>query len=111
MIWGSKYFPIDPDFNKKLQKHGEHSGHEVWGEVKPPEKLGIHGTKVAVDHDLCDGEATCVAVCPVNVFEMIKAHGHPVSEDKADPVKESECIDCMACEIQCPTKAIKVSSE
>lgn len=35
--------PIDPDFQKKLETSGDHSGHKIWGEVKPPEKLRIHG--------------------------------------------------------------------
>jgi len=30
---------------------GEHNAHKVRGDVKPPGKLGIHGTSVAVDHD------------------------------------------------------------
>ena len=42
--------PIDPEFSKKLNKNDQHNGHDVWGEVKPPEKLGVHGTNVAVDH-------------------------------------------------------------
>ena len=42
--------PIDPGFAKKLSKHG----HDVSGEVEPPEKLGIHGANVAVDHEESD---------------------------------------------------------
>jgi NAD-dependent dihydropyrimidine dehydrogenase PreA subunit len=103
--------PIDPEFTTKVMKHGQHNGHDVWGEVKPPEKLGIHGTTVAVDHDLCDGDATCAQVCPVNVFEMIDSPGHPTSNKKSDPVRESDCIYCMACETQCPPKAIKITQK
>ena len=62
--------PIDPDFMKK-SKVDTHNGHDVRGEVNPPKKLGIHGTQVAVDQDLCNGDAICVSVCPVSVFEMI----------------------------------------
>ena len=101
--------PIDPDFMNKLQKHGDHNEHTVWGEVKPPKQLWIHGTDVAVDHDLCDGDGVCVDVCPVNVFEMIDTPGHPLSEKKSDPIRESKCIFCLACEVQCPTEAIKVT--
>ena len=100
---------IDPDFSSKLKKDGEHSGHDVWGEVKPPEKLGIHGTNVAVDDDLCTGDSICVGVCPVNVFEMIESPGHPASNSKADPARETDCINCMACETQCPSHAIKIT--
>ena len=101
--------PIDPDFIKKLKKHGKHNDHDVWGEVQPPEKLGIHGTNVAVDHELCTGDAICVDVCPVNVFDMIDSPGHPTSATKSDPVREPDCIFCMACETACPPKAIKIT--
>jgi NAD-dependent dihydropyrimidine dehydrogenase PreA subunit len=103
--------PIDQDFMKKLKDSGEHAGHRVWGKVEPPKKLGIHGTKVAVDHDLCDGEAICVQVCPVNVFEMIDSPGHPTSEKKSDPINEPACIFCRACDTQCPARAIKITEE
>jgi NAD-dependent dihydropyrimidine dehydrogenase PreA subunit len=101
--------PIDPDFLKKYPVVGEHAGHAVRGEVKPPEKLGIHGTAVAVDQDCCDGDGVCISVCPVSVFDWIDTPGHPVSEKKSDPVNESECIFCRACEVQCPTQAIKIT--
>ena len=32
---------IDPDFSSKLKKDGEHSGHDVWDEVKPPRDWGF----------------------------------------------------------------------
>ena len=31
--------------------------------------LGIYGTDVAVDFDLCVGDGACIEVCPTNVFE------------------------------------------
>jgi NAD-dependent dihydropyrimidine dehydrogenase PreA subunit len=101
--------PIDPDFKNKLEKNGTHNGHDVWGEVKPPEKLGIHGTNVSVDHDICSGDAICVNVCPANVFEMIDTPGHPVSDTKSDPIREPDCIKCLACETSCPVGAIKIT--
>jgi NAD-dependent dihydropyrimidine dehydrogenase PreA subunit len=103
--------PIDLDFMNKLEKHGNHNGHDVWGEVKPPEKLGIHGTNVAVDHEICSGDAICVNVCPVNVFEMVDSPGYPISNTKSDPVRESDCIFCLACEASCPVKAIKITQK
>jgi NAD-dependent dihydropyrimidine dehydrogenase PreA subunit len=101
--------PIDPDFLKKYPVVGEHAGHAVRGEVKPPEKLGIHGTNVAVDQDYCDGDGVCISVCPVSVFDWIDTPGASVSEKKSDPVNESKCIFCRACEVQCPTQAIKIT--
>ncbi|MEM1607232.1 MAG: ferredoxin family protein [Candidatus Bathyarchaeia archaeon] len=101
--------PIDPDFNKKRRIVENHRGHAVWGPIEPPTRLGIHGTSVAVDWDICEGCGTCIDVCPVNVYEWAETPDHPVSERKSDPVRESECIQCLACETQCPTQAIKIT--
>jgi NAD-dependent dihydropyrimidine dehydrogenase PreA subunit len=101
--------PIDPDFMKKYQVTGEHNGHKVRRETKPPEKLGIHGTQVALDQDVCNGDGICISVCPVSVFDWVDSPGHPTSEKKSDPVNEPQCIFCRACEVQCPTQAIKIT--
>jgi len=103
--------PIDPNFQKNKKVVGKHSEHDVWGPVEPPKKLGIHGTNVAVDWDICEGEGTCLDVCPVSVFEWAETPGHPVSEKKSDPAREADCIYCMACEAQCPTQAIKITQQ
>lgn len=100
---------IDPEFMKKRQKTSDHSGHAVWGPVEPPTKLGIHGTNVAVDFDICIADGACIEVCPVNVYEWLETPGHPTSSKKADPVRESDCIFCMACEAACPVNAIKIT--
>jgi NAD-dependent dihydropyrimidine dehydrogenase PreA subunit len=101
--------PIDPDFQQKRKKVEKHLGHDVWGPVEPPKKLGIHGTSVAVDWDICNGDGVCIEVCPVSVFEWADSLGHPTSEKKSDPAREADCIKCLACEIQCPTKAIRIT--
>ena len=44
-----------------------------------------------------------MASIAVIMFEMIKSPGHPTSNSKADPARETDCINCMACETQCPT--------
>ena len=101
---------IDPDFMKKRQvaKKSEH-GYKIWGPIEPPVKLGIHGTSVAVDFDLCVGDGACIEACPVGVYEWVDTKGHPLSEKKAAPVKEPDCIACLACESVCPPKAIKIT--
>lgn len=101
--------PIDPDFQKNRTIVGTHKGHAVWGPVEPPTKLGIHGTNVAVDWDICEGCGTCIDVCPVSLYEWADTPGHPTSERKSDPVREVECIQCLACETQCPVQAIKIA--
>ena len=45
--------PIDPDFQKKRKIVSQHEGHNIWGPIEPPKKLGIHGSNVAVDWDIC----------------------------------------------------------
>lgn len=108
---------IDPEFETKRQEAGEHEGHKVWGPVEPPAKLGIHGTTVAVDFDICIADGVCLDVCPVNVFDWLETPGcaspndsgkEVVAEKKADPARESECILCGACESECPVEAIKI---
>ena len=80
-------------------------------EIKP---LGIHGTYVAVDWDSCIADGACLMSCPVKVFEWYKNPGKILRRDKLDytdkanPVKEADCIWCMACVEVCPTKAVKV---
>lgn len=101
---------IDPEFMKKRQvaKKSEH-GYKIWGPYEAPTKLGIHGTSVAVDFDLCIGDGACIEACPVNVYEWVETKGHPLSDKKAAPVREPDCIACLACENVCPPKAIKIT--
>lgn len=99
---------IDPDFPDHRSRVGTHAGHAVWGPVEEPDRLGIHGTHVAVDFDICDGSGDCLEHCPVDVFDWIDTPDHPVSERKADPAREDSCIDCMLCVDVCPVDAIDV---
>lgn len=111
---------IDPDFQKNRQVVADHVGHEVYGPVTAPEVLGIHGKVVAVDFDVCIADGVCIDVCPVDVFDWLDTPGtnphktNPdlpelIAEKKADPTREADCIFCMACEVQCPTQAIKIT--
>lgn len=43
-------------------------------------------------------------ICPVGVFELDE-------EDKSNPVNADECIECLACETECPSEAIQVITE
>lgn len=92
--------------------------------------LGVSGTMVAVDWDSCVADGACIEACPVQVFqwyrtekdipaidalnETFEGTGSSVKEerkdytDKADPIKEHDCIWCMACVSVCPPQAIKV---
>ncbi len=104
---------IDPDFEDNREQvepcdpEGGHE-HDVWGPVDPPETLGIHGTHVAVDFDICIADGACLEDCPVDVFDWMDTPDHPESEKKADPAREDDCIGCYLCEDVCPVDAIKV---
>jgi NAD-dependent dihydropyrimidine dehydrogenase PreA subunit len=52
--------------------------------------------------DLCIGCEMCVAVCPHAVFEM--------NERVALLVRPEACMECGACQINCPADAIAVDS-
>ena len=93
--------------------------------------LGVHGTFVAVDWDSCISDGGCIEVCPVQVYQwyrtendvpavqMVNATSAGTGEshekegrkdytDKSEPIREHDCIWCMACVSVCPTQAIKV---
>jgi NAD-dependent dihydropyrimidine dehydrogenase PreA subunit len=101
---------IDPNFDKNRAQVGEENGVAVWGPVDPPEKLGIHGTHVAVDYDICLADGACLENCPVDVFTWVDTPDHPVSEVKVEPTNEDQCIDCMLCVDICPVDAIDVDA-
>lgn len=65
-------------------------------------------------------------VCPVFVFEWALNQGqagtgkdkiiqpdtdewNTYRTDKSEPIREPDCIYCMACETSCPTQAIKIT--
>jgi NAD-dependent dihydropyrimidine dehydrogenase PreA subunit len=129
--------PIDPEFKNKpdeYPKTGTHHQHDVFAEGierldangNPyPTKLGIHGAIVAVDFEACIADGACMDACPVNVFEWLLNPGQAGTgkdykiepgtpewdlyrTDKSDPVREADCIFCLACETVCPTQAIKI---
>lgn len=98
------------------------------GEEQVP--LGVSGTMVAVDWDSCVADGACIEACPVQVFQWYRTEkdipakdvvgqkfdGSGSTEkdqrkdytDKADPIREHDCIWCMACVSVCPPQAIKV---
>ncbi|MGY5149605.1 MAG: 4Fe-4S dicluster domain-containing protein [Candidatus Nitrosopumilus sp. bin_68KS] len=98
------------------------------GEEQVP--LGVSGTMVAVDWDSCVADGACIEACPVQVFQWYRTEkdipakdvvgqtfaGTGSNEkdqrkdltDKADPIREHDCIWCMACVSVCPPQAIKV---
>jgi len=104
------FLPIDPNFQENRKIVESHNDHKVWGPVEPPTKLGIHGTNVAVDWDSCSGDGICAEICPVSLYDMVDTPGHPTSDKKSDPAREQDCIQCLACESNCPTAAIKITT-
>ena len=104
------------------------AAYEARGEKQVP--LEIHGTTVAVDWDSCVADGACIEACPVQVFQWYRTEkdipakdvvgqtfqgtGKDIKDerkdltDKADPIREHDCIWCMACVSVCPPQAIKV---
>jgi len=100
--------PIDPDFKSKRSVVGTFQGIKVWGDVDAPGRLGIWGTEVTVDYDICVADGACIEACPVNVYEWLDTPGHPASEKKPFMIREKDCIFCMACENVCPPQCVKI---
>jgi NAD-dependent dihydropyrimidine dehydrogenase PreA subunit len=100
--------PIDPDFKSKRSVVGTFQGIKVWGEVDAPGRLGIWGSEVTVDFDVCVADGACIEACPVNVYEWLETPGHPASEKKPFMIREKDCIFCMACENVCPPQCVKI---
>jgi NAD-dependent dihydropyrimidine dehydrogenase PreA subunit len=100
--------PIDPEFKSKRQVTGSYQGIKVWGPVDAPGQLGIWGTEVTVDFDICVADGACIEACPVNVYEWLETPGHPASEKKPFMIREKDCIFCMACENVCPPQCVKI---
>ena len=99
---------IDPEFKSKRQVTGSYQGIKVWGPVDPPGQLGVWGTEVTVDFDICVADGACIEACPVNVYEWLDTPGHPASEKKPFMIREKDCIFCMACENVCPPQCVKI---
>jgi NAD-dependent dihydropyrimidine dehydrogenase PreA subunit len=100
--------PIDQGFKSKRQVAGTFQGIKVWGPVDAPGQLGIWGTEVTVDYDICVADGACIEACPVNVYEWLDTPGHPASEKKPFMIREKDCIFCMACENVCPPQCVKI---
>ena len=121
-VWG----PGAP--KEALENEEVKSAYQTRGEEMAP--LGVHGTMVAVDWDSGVADGACIEACPVQVFQWYRTEndvpavqmanatsagtGSGVKEerkdytDKADPIREHDCIWCMACVSVCPPQAIKV---
>ena len=84
----------------KESKYGVH--------MDAPGQLGIWGTDVCVDFDICISDGACIDACPVNVYEWLDTPGHPASERKPFMIREKDCIFCLACENVCPPQCVKI---
>jgi NAD-dependent dihydropyrimidine dehydrogenase PreA subunit len=98
--------------------------------LSPEVAIGVHGTMVADDWDSCYADGSCIEVCPVKLYQWARTdneipavqmanitspgngstdkEGRVDYTDKSDPIREQDCIWCMACVAVCPPQAIKV---
>ena len=122
-VWG----PGRPDAETATKTEVQEA-YKSRGEEYVP--LGVHGTMIAVDWDSCYADGACIEACPTQVFQWYRTEqdepavnlttatsagtGSTVKEerkdytDKADPIREHDCIWCMACVSVCPPQAVKV---
>lgn len=121
-VWPSQGLVEASKDEKVLAAYKEHKEKMV--------PLGITGTMVAVDWDSCIADGACIEACPVQVFqwyrtekdipaikaikETFEGTGSYEKEerkdysDKADAIREHDCIWCMACVSVCPPQAVLV---
>ena len=110
---------IDKNFMTTYQKVATHDGEDepiqIWAKDSDSyggvgtDKLGIWGSVVAVDFDICVADGACIDACPVDVFEWIDTPEHPASDKKAIMTREPDCIVCKACEEVCPVDAVLIT--
>ena len=129
IMWGpGKTTNTDGSKTETLADADVVAAYAARGEEQVP--LGVSGTMVAVDWDSCIADGACIEACPVQVFQWFRTEkdipakdvvgqtfagtGSDVKDerkdltDKADPIREHDCIWCMACVSVCPPQAIKV---
>ncbi|MHA2378104.1 MAG: 4Fe-4S dicluster domain-containing protein [Candidatus Thorarchaeota archaeon] len=57
---------------------------------------------IIYDYEACTGCQDCLKVCPRGVWEI------DAGAKKAEIANSKKCIDCTACEFQCPVRAIRI---
>ena len=110
---------IDKNFMTTYAKVATHDGDDepiqIWAKDSDSyggigtDKLGIWGSVVGIDFDICVADGACVDACPVDVFDWIDTPNHPASDKKAIGAREPDCIVCRACEEVCPVDAILIT--
>jgi NAD-dependent dihydropyrimidine dehydrogenase PreA subunit len=123
-VWGPGRSDAESSTQEEVQ--AEHKGR---GEEYVP--LGVHGTMVAFDWDSCMVNGASIEACPIQMYqwymteqdlpaiEMQNATSEGTGDnslrdgridytDKSDPIREHDCIWCMACVSVCSPQAIKV---
>jgi len=56
-----------------------------------------------VDSEKCNGCGNCAEICPSEVYE--------IQEEKSNPIRPEDCIECWACVNQCQTESIQLSED
>ena len=57
---------------------------------------------ITVDESKCIGCGQCANVCPVGMYKIENG------KSKVNKDKIKDCMECHACEVSCPQKAIKI---
>ena len=112
---------IDEDYHSTFEKvdtyEGESQPIQIWAKNQDSysgigtDKLGIWGTIVGVDFDLCVADGACIDACPVEVFEWIDTPNSSASDKTAIMIREDECLICRACDSVCPVEAVLITED
>ncbi|UYZ39711.1 MAG: CoB--CoM heterodisulfide reductase iron-sulfur subunit A family protein [Candidatus Methanospirare jalkutatii] len=76
-------------------------------------EIEVEPAVATVDEMLCSGCGVCVAVCPFNALEMLKAEAKEKAKEKQAvvSVQHASCKGCGSCASACPSKAITVKNQ
>ena len=72
-------------------------------------EIEVEPAVATVDEMLCSGCGVCVAVCPFNALEMLKAEAK--EKQAVVSVQHASCKGCGSCASACPSKAITVKNQ
>ena len=94
---------IDKNFMTTYAKVATHDGDDepiqIWAKDSNSyggigtDKLGIWGSVVAVDFDICVADGACIEACPVDVYDWIDTPNHPASDKKATRPTEFSVVE------------------
>ena len=107
--------PSGERYALRIHRYAYHNDAELRSELQWMSALAQNGVFVPTLVPTSAGEPFAVVTTPIvpeprqiDVFEWVEFEGHAASTKKAAPAREDDCIECLACEDDCPVVAIKI---